>query len=502
MKSLRKKSKLKKSTRKHPHLFKPSASDQIELRKSPQGISNTKRGEPLSTEGIAPSSDHSSPSDGQKREKLKELIGRASSLGKNSCYTFDEAIEKIAKKLDDAEESSIFSKKLKYSPALAIFFKLFICKLFFQGKVDCGIINSEGVISPLWDMNICYENFHKRINNIANTPLEAISIFHKRNDEHEDIEDIFKEFLQHLSINKKNDHGILFSLTGKDNPVTLGERMSVVSGENCVTHPVRIAEHGPDRHAQLTVLSGEKTLFYCKNCKNKIIELPISMDFCISFSPLLDTHDPSILNLNETLPKNFSTLIGMAGGIFLLFLASHGIVETKLFSIEKRRTVFECYDDFVVAKYRDTLQYFNRFLLLQKKSFDLFLDSFNIDHIENYYTNPSCPFIFKSKTNPKTSKTSIVNYKIDILQKIFSSDDINKNDDDRAIIEAELRRVRENLSMIHFYKEYSETILKKDNDTPAKFWERFKYRIKIIMKKKEIHDYKVEKFSHDKSKDE
>ena len=56
--------------------------------------------------------------------------------------------------------------------------------------------------------------------------------------------------------------------------------------------------------------------------------------------------------------------------------------------------------------------------------------------------------------------------------------------------------------MIHFYKEYSETILKKDNDTPAKFWERFKYRIKIIMKKKEIHDYKVEKFSHDKSKDE
>ena len=80
--------------------------------------------------------------------------------------------------------------------------------------------------------------------------------------------------------------------------------------------------------------------------------------------------------------------------------------------------------------------------------------------------------------------------------------DINKNADDRATIEAELHRVRDNLSMTHFYKKYSETILKKDSDTPAKFWERFKYKIKIIMKKKEIHDYKVEKFSHDKSKDE
>ena len=489
MKSLRKKSKLKKSTRKHPLLFKPSASDQIKLRKS----------HPLSTEGIAPSSDHPSPSDGQKQEKLKELIGRASSLGKNSCYTFDEAIEKIAKKLDDAEESSIFSKKLKYSPALAIFFKLFICKLFFQGKVDCGIINSEGMISPLWDMNICYEDFHKKINNIANTPLEALSIFHKRNDEHEDIEDIFKEFLQHLSINKKNGHGILFSLAGKDNPVSLGERMSVVGVENCVTHPVRIAEHGPDRHAQLTVLSEKKTLFYCKNCENKIIELPLSMDFCISFSPLLDTHDPSILNLNETLPKNFSTLIGMAGGIFLLFLASHGIVETKLFSIAKRRTVFECYDDFVVAKYRDTLQYFNKFLLFQKKSFDLFLDNFNIDYIENYYTNPTYPFIFKHNTNLKTSKASIVNYKIDILQKLLSSDDINKNTDDRATIEAELHRVRENLSIIHFYKEYSKKIIQKDGDKPANFWGRFKYKIENIMKKNGIHDYTVSKFSHDKA---
>ena len=100
MKSLRKKSKLKKSTRKHPHLFKPSASDQIELRKSPQGISNTKRGEPLSTEGIAPCSNHPSPSDEKRRERLKELIGHSSSLGKNTCYTFDEAIEKIAKELD------------------------------------------------------------------------------------------------------------------------------------------------------------------------------------------------------------------------------------------------------------------------------------------------------------------------------------------------------------------------------------------------------------------
>ncbi|OXS27757.1 MAG: hypothetical protein BCS36_13170 [Desulfovibrio sp. MES5] len=88
------------------------------------------------------------------------------------------------------------------------------------------------------------------------------------------------------------------------------------------------------------------------------------------------------------------------------------------------------------------------------------------------------------------------------MQKLLSSDDINKNADDRAIIEAELHRVRDNLSMTHFYKEYSKTILKKDSDTAAKFWERFKYRIKVIMKKKEIHDYKVEKFSHDKSKDE
>ena len=502
MKSLHKRSKLKKNTWEHLHLLRPPTSDQIKRRVSPKGISNAKKGELLSTEGIAPCSNHPSPCDEKGRERLKELIGQSSSLGKNACYTFDEAIEKIAKKLDEAEKSPIFSRELEYRPSLALFFNLFLSKLIFQGTVDCGITNSESMISPLGDMKICYDNFYKKMCNLANIPLEAISIFYKRNNEYESIEDVFKEFLQYLSINKKRGHGILFSLADNNNPVHLGDRMSAVRGEKHVTPPVRIAEHGPDRYAQLEILTGEKIFFYCKNCENKAVELPLSMDFCISFSSFLNAYDPSIFKVNETVHSDFSTLISMAGGIFLLFLASHGIVETKLFSIAKRRTVFESYDDFVVAKYRGTLQYFNRFLLLQKKSFDLFLDSFNINYIENYYKNPSYPFIFKHNTNLKTSNASIVNYKIDILQKLLSCDDINKNADDRATIEAELHRVRDNLSMTHFYKKYSETILKKDSDTPAKFWERFKYKIKIIMKKKEIHDYKVEKFSHDKSKDE
>lgn len=502
MKSLRKSPKLRKSARKHLHILRPPTSDQIKQRVSPKGISNAKKSEPLSTEGIAPCSNHPSPSDEKRRERLKELIGHSSSLGKNTCYTFDEAVEKVAKKLDEAEKSPIFSRTLEYRPTLALFFNLFLSKLIFQGVVDCGIINSESMISPLRDMKICYDNFYKKMCNLANIPLEAISIFHERNNGHENIEDVFKEFLQYLSINKKRGHGILFSLAGNNNPVHLGDRMSAVRGKKHVTQPVRIAEHGPDRYAQLEILNGEKIFFYCKNCENKAVELPLSMDFCMSFSSFLNAYDPSIFKVNGTVHSDFSTLISRAGGIFLLFLASHGIFETKLFAIEKRRTVFEFYDDFIIAKCRDTLNYFNKFLLLQKKSFDLFLDSLNINYIENYYRNPSYPFIFKHNTNLKTSNASIVNYKIDILQKLLSCDDINKNADDRATIEAELHRVRDNLSMTHFYKKYSETILKKDNDTPAKFWERFKYRIKIIMKKKEIHDYKVEKFSHDKSKDE
>lgn len=500
MKNPREMSKLEKNTRRHRDLFWPSTSDQIKLRKSQKGISNAKNGDPLSTERIIPCSDHPSHSDEKKRERLKELIGHLSSLGKNACYTFDEATEKLAKKLDEAEKSPIFSRELEYRPPLALFFNLFLSKLIFQGKVDCGIINSENMISPLRDMKICYDSFYKKMCNLANIPLEAISIFHEINNEYENIEDVFKEFLQYLSINKKRGHGILFSLAGNNNPVHLGDRMSTVRGEKHVTPPVRIAKHGPDRYAQLEILNGEKIFFYCKNCENKAVELPLSMDFCISFSSFLNAYDPSIFKVNGTVHSDFSTLISRAGGIFLLFLASHGIFETKLFAIEKRRTVFECYDDFIIAKYRNTLNYFNKFLLLQKKSFDLFLDSFKINYIENYHKNPSYPFIFKHNTNLNTSNASIVNYKIDILQKLLSCDDINKNADDRATIEAELHRVRENLSIIHFYKEYSDKIIQKDGDKPENFWGRFKYKIETIMKKNGIHDYKVSKFSHDKAK--
>ena len=195
MKNPREMSKLEKNTRRHRDLFWPSTSDQIKLRKSRKGISNAKNGDPPSTERIIPCSDHPSPSDEKKRERLKELIGHLSSLGKNACYTFDEATEKLAKKLDEAEESPIFSRELEYRPPLALFFNLFLSKLIFQGKVDCGIINSESMISPLRDMGSCYDNFYKKMSNLADITLEAISIFHERNNGHESIEDVFKEFL-------------------------------------------------------------------------------------------------------------------------------------------------------------------------------------------------------------------------------------------------------------------------------------------------------------------
>ena len=231
MKNPREMSKLEKNTRRHRDLFWPSTSDQIKQRVSPKGISNAKKSEPLSTEGIAPCSNHPSPSDEKRRERLKELIGHSSSLGKNTCYTFDEAIEKVAKKLDEAEKSPIFSRELEYRPPLALFFNLFLSKLIFQGKVDCGIINSENMISPLRDMKICYDSFYKKMCNLANIPLEAISIFHERNNENENIEDVFKEFLQYLSINKKRGHGIIYSLAGNTKPDNLGYPMTPDLGE-------------------------------------------------------------------------------------------------------------------------------------------------------------------------------------------------------------------------------------------------------------------------------
>ena len=194
---------------------------------------------------------------------------------------------------------------------------------FGQGGAFITKATSQLMISPLRDMKICYDSFYKKMCNLANIPLEAISIFHERNNENENIEDVFKEFLQYLSINKKRGHGILFSLAGNNNPVHLGDRMSAVLGEKHVTPPVRIAKHGPDRYAQLEILNGEKIFFYCKNCENKAVELPLSMDFCISFSSFLNAYDPSIFKVNGTVHSDFSTLISRAGGIFLLFLASH-----------------------------------------------------------------------------------------------------------------------------------------------------------------------------------
>ena len=427
---------------------------------------------------------------------MKNLPTRPSSLGRNTCYSFDEGIGKLAQQIDKTEESPIFFDKIKHDSRLRKFFKLFLYKMIFQGKIDFGILNSEKMISPVWDMNIFYDNFLKKMKNIAHIPLDTISIFYEETCVQKNVEDTFKDFLQHLSVKRKQKNGILFSLSSENDPIFLGECISAANGVRHVTLPVQIADKYPNKYVQLSVQSGTKTFFYCKNCNNETVELPLSMEFCISFKKILDSYLPIYSATSDTFNKNFPTLIGMAGGIFLLFLTSHGIFKNEL-DMDGEKTAFDCHHDFIAEKCDSLLQYFDTILFLRKKTFDLFLEDVKIDYIDNYYNNPKEPFIFNNKYIDSTDKETERNNKISILKKLMSNKSLSK--EENTAIHAEYDRVCNNICMKEFYDKYSDKILTLENDSTHKFWERFNYKIKIIMKKNKIYNYRATKFSHKQS---
>lgn len=464
--SIHKKTKLKSDARNHPPAFEIQSPSETAVQKIPEAA-------PRST---------------VTQEKLREYLGPPTTPGKNLCCSLNDAIDEIICKFDHAANGdNSFLSEIKRNTKSIKILKLFICKMIFQGKIVCGVKGRENFVTLIRGINHCYDNFCNKSKNIANLPLDALSIFCMKNSEKDEFEDIFKDFLQYLNIEKRQGHGILFSLSDK-NPAIFSDCIKT-NINSYKTPPVRIAKNGEDRYVSLVGRIEKNHLFFCTNAKGNIVELPVSMHFCTSFAKLLNVYDPRCPEPAEPYKEGRTTLLSMAGGFFLLFLKSHGMLNDNLFSKQKKLSIIDENIDFVNAKVNNILEFFDRHVFLYKKSLDSFLEDINIfSKLEEYIKKPMIPFFFEKKHK-----------KAGILQDFLESNKNTISADDLLIIEAEIDRSNNNLGIKQFYEKYGEKILVKEKDHEKNFWGRFNYKLKSILNKNKIDNYSVFKFSHKKT---
>lgn len=442
----------------------------------------------------------------------KKARARPSSWGRKTCYSFqettllfEEKIREILSSCSDDECEFILNHVLDESEVtlnhdswefkinIYNFIELYICKLIFRGHIDAGIKKSDGMIDPLYDFNIYYEDFIQHLkNNLGRIPLDSIMTVSESHKTNLKLKKKINNFPGFFRVMNTNGDLALLSLVKRYRPACLSD-LKIPEDDTTQIFPITIEGN----FLLLSITSkNDKTFLFCKDEQEKTKSLPFPYIFYSSFSPFFNRID-----LRQDRPSfnhnhNYPTFMGLVDSLFLLFLKSHGIFEKELFGNAKK-TILDNEKKFIDEVSNDALKFFYADVYIKKESLSNFLNTFDVEYIKNYYHRPEEPFKFSYK------KTTIDNsYQLEALNKILTlvrNESSASQSNDIEIIQAAIDIVTNNLSMKTIHNNYAKKILNKNKKemNVKSLWDHIQRYTGSIAKRFDIV-VELKKFSHKK----